>query len=117
MVVEVVVVVLVLVAGLAVVLEVVLVEGVVDGTCPTGLDFVLVPPMGLAAVSFALLWPKLAASLPLISVTAPDSTERTVTNLIRPRFVAVGVDLITLRRIRCCSAWVDEAMRAKATLR
>lgn len=63
-----------------------------------------------AVVSFELRWPKLAASLLLISDTAPRSAdplgERTVTNLTRVKFAAVGVDLITLLRIlapTCCS--------------
>jgi len=57
-------------------------------------------------VSLALLWPKLAASLLVISATAPLSAEvdLTVTNLTRARLFAVGVDLITLLSTRCCSA-------------
>lgn len=72
-------------------------------------------------VSFELRWPKLAASLLLISETAPFSAgpaARTVTNLTRPRLVAVGVDLITRRRILfCCwgSCWPDATMRFVAT--
>lgn len=61
-------------------------------------------------MSLVLVWlfriPKVAASLPLISVTFPRSckplgVDLTWTSLIRAKFVAVGVDLITRRRIFC----------------
>lgn len=73
----------------------------------------------LGEVSLADLWPKLAASLLLISETAPLSapTDLTVTNLTRPRLVAVGVDLITRRKMRCCSPEAAMATAARATAR
>lgn len=99
------------VVGAVVVVVVVVVDGavevvgawVVDETC-----LVLVPACcWLLVVSLADLCPKLAASLLLISATAPLSAaaDLTVTCLMRPRLEAVGVDLMTLRRILCCSCW------------
>lgn len=69
-------------------------------------------------VSLALLWPKLAASLPLISATAPFSAEAdlTVTNLTRAKLLAVGVDLITRLRMRCCSPEAT-SVKANATVK
>ena len=56
-------------------------------------------------VSLALLKPKFAASLLVISETTPLSVpvgvDRMVTSRTRARLMAVGVDLITRRRIRC----------------
>jgi len=74
------------------------------------LDFTEAAGAGAPEVSLELLWPKLAASLLLISDTAPRSAawepgERTVTNLTRAKLLAVGVDLITRLRIlapTCC---------------
>lgn len=66
----------------------------------------------------ALLSPNLAASLLLISVTAPFSAgERTLTALILPKLVAVGVDFITRRRIRCCSLAALRAISESAIVK
>lgn len=104
-----------------VVVEVVVVEVVVEvvGVCCC---LVLVPAAGWLAVSLADLWPKLAASLLLISATAPLSAEAdlTVTCLMRPKLVAVGVDLMTLLRILCESCWPETnptRSRAKVNLK
>lgn len=73
-----------------------------------------------APVSLALRWPKLAASLLVISVTPPLSAPLaalTVTNLTRAKLVAVGVDLITRRRMRCCSPEATKTTAAKATVK
>lgn len=70
----------------------------------------------LGVVSFELLWPKLAASLLLISETAPFSAvgDLMVTSLTRARLLAVGVDLITRRKTRCCCCSPETTQSAKA---
>lgn len=108
---------------LVVVLELV-VDGVVVVAEAELEEDLLLRPLGCGAaepevaVSLALRWPKLAASLLVISVTAPLSAPppfaaRTVTSLTRARLVAVGVDLITRRRMRCCSPEAPSATAAR----